>query len=178
MPASTFPLCRNLILPSQTHPAAFSCCQIPLSLSVLFYSNIFPPHFNLMSDVFRVLPWKIKARQGVKLLCRITDALKGRNIDASKMRPNPCISCLYTLRHFFFYFKFKSIYIYNRESPIAVCIYINRIWRFTRLSVRCVLMPFPCTHFYMDTLEPPCGLSVSECDIIGIGQFVFILILP
>ncbi len=39
------------------------------------------------------------------------------------MRPNPCISQLYTLRHFFFYFKFKRIYIYNRESPIAVCIY-------------------------------------------------------
>ena len=94
------------------------------------------------------------------------------------MPSTPCISWLYTLRHFFFYFKFKSIYIYNRESPIAVCIYIKRIWRFTRLSVRCVLMPFPCPHFYMDTLEPPCGLSISECDIIGIGQFIFILILP
>ena len=92
------------------------------------------------------------------------------------MPPTPCISRLYTLRHLFFYFKFKSIYIYNRESPIAV--YIYRIWRFTRLSVRCVLMPFPCAHFYMDTLEPPCGLSISECDIIGIGQFIFILILP
>ena len=39
-------------------------------------------------------------------------------------------------------------------------------------------MPFLCTHFYMDTLESPCGLSISECDIIRVGKPVFVLILP
>ena len=43
IPASIFPLCLNLILPSQTHPAVYVCCQTPLSLPVLSYSNDIPP---------------------------------------------------------------------------------------------------------------------------------------
>ena len=69
-PASIFPFYPhflNLISPLQTHPAAFSCCQIPLSLPVLFYSNIFPP-INSIPGASCVLPCKAKARQGTRIL--------------------------------------------------------------------------------------------------------------
>ena len=47
-PASIFPLYPhylNLISPSQMHPAVSVCCQTPLSLPALSYSNDIPPRF-------------------------------------------------------------------------------------------------------------------------------------
>ena len=123
-------------------------------------------------------PTGTNALQGIKSLYPASDALKGRSTDTSKTSPKPYISCLYTLRHLFFYFKFKKYLYIIRGIPITVCIYIKRIWDFPRLSVYCVLMPFLCPHLYMDTLKSPGGLSSAECDIVGVGQSVFVLVLP
>ena len=193
IPASIFPLCLNLILPSQTHPAEYACCQTPLSLPVLSYSNDIPPCFpkenatahagaeefsSSKSVIYASCPAGTNAMQGIKSLYPASDVLKGRSKDTFKMPPKPYVSCLCTLRHFFFYFKFKKYLYIIRGTPQPVCIYIKRIWEFTRLSVYYVLMPFLCPHFYMDTFKSPRCFSCPDCNIVGVGQPVFVLILP
>ena len=57
-------------------------------------------------------------------------------------------------------------------------VYIKKDFGFYTSKRLMRLMALPCPHFYMDTLKPPCGLSVLECDIIRVGQPVSVLILP